>query len=132
MPFVTLKEGGENDWILVRVDPTSKMSTVSMMYPLHTIVITRKDSSTVQRCGLRIDSSVPGDDSTPEETSYVFTVKVQKGLELRVQIDPPFDDHTSEVVLALRVISLATPPVWISQIMMAVLEVQAMERPSGE
>ena len=68
----------------------------------------------------------------PSETPYVFTVKVLQPVWLMVQIDPPFNDHTSEVVLALHVISLATPPVWISQITMAVLEVQAMERPSGE
>jgi len=49
-----------------------------------------------------------------------------------VQIVPPFDDHTSEVVVALRLLSLAATPVWMSQIMMAILEVQAIERPSGE
>jgi hypothetical protein len=49
-----------------------------------------------------------------------------------VQSVRPSNDHTGEVLLALHLISLATPPVWISQIMMAVSEAQAMERPSGE
>ena len=123
---------GENDWILVRVDPTWKISMASMSYTFRTVVITRNDSSTVQRCGLYPDRSVPGDDAVLEETPYVCTAKVSRPLESMVQIDPPFDDHTSEILLALHLISLATPPVWISQIMMAVLEAQAMERPSGE
>ena len=81
------------------------------------------------------DWRVLGDDIVPEGTSYVCTVKIlwPRLSESTVQIDPPFDDHTTEVVQkALYLISLATPPVWISQIMMAILEAQAMERPSGE
>jgi len=102
-----------------------------MSYTLRTVVITRKDSSTVQRCE-GLDQSVPGFDTTPEETSHVCTVKVAQSSESMVQIIPPFDDHTSEILSALHAISLATPPVWISQIMMVVLEAQAIERPSGE
>ena len=113
---MALDKRGENDWILVRVDPTSKMSMISMRYLFCTVVITRKDSSTVQRCGMSRDWSVPGDDIVPEGTSYVCTVKIlwPRLSESMVQIDPPFDDHTTEVVQASYLISLATPPVWIS------------------
>jgi len=78
------------------------------------------------------DRSVPGDDIVPEETSYISTVKVLWSSESMVQIVPPSDDHTNEVLVGLHLISLATPPVWISQIIMAVSEAQAIERPSGE
>ena len=130
---VPLGQERENDSILVRVDPTSEMSMISLV-PLCTVtvVITRKDSSTVQRSGLHLDRSVPGDDIVPEETSYVCTVKVPRPSESIVQIVPPFNDHTSEIFPVLHLISLATPPVWISQITMAISEAQAIERPSGE
>ena len=75
---------------------------------------------------------MPGDDAVPEETQYICTVKVPWSSESIVQIVPPSDDNTSEILLALHLISLTTPPVWISQIMMVVSEAQAMERPSGE
>ena len=50
-----------------------------------------------------------------------------------VQIVAPSNDHVNEILLAaLHSISLATPPVWISQIVSEVLESDARKYPSGE
>ena len=122
-----------NDRILVRVDPTSKMWMASSSPLPRTVVITLKDWSYVQRCSLPADWSAPGDDPVPEEISYIHTMTVTRPItELIVQIVRPSNDHTSDIFLGRHLISLATPPVWMSQIRMAVSEVQAMERPSGE
>ena len=78
------------------------------------------------------DRSVPEDNVAPEEASYMRTMKPPRSSGPMVQIVRPSEDHTREIFLALRLIILATPPVWTSQIMMALLEAQAMEHPSGE
>jgi len=96
------------------------------------VVITKKDLSSVQRCGIFRDRSVLEDNVIPEEALRICTMKDPWYSELMVQIFRPSNDHTRETLLALRSISLATPPVWISQIVMAVSEAQAIERPSGE
>lgn len=107
-----MNEREGNDWILVRVNPTSEISTISTsVHPLGAVVMTRKDSSTAQMCELYSDQSVPRDDIAPEETSHVCTAKAAWSWESMVQIDRPFDDHTNEILLALHFISLATPPV---------------------
>jgi len=72
------------------------------------------------------------DNVVPEETSYVCTTKVPSFPASIAQSVCPSGDHASEIHSVLYVILSTTPPVWISQIMMAVWEVQAMERPSGE
>ena len=128
-----LSKGGKSiDRSFVRADPTLKMSMVSETSLPRTVVITQKESSSVQRCGLSLDRSVPGDNVVPEKMSYVCTMKVAWSSELRVQSVCQFDDHTNEILLGLDLVSVATPPVWISQIMMAVSEAQAREHPSGE
>ena len=92
----------------------------------------KNDLPSTQRYGFPLDWSVPGDDVVPEEMSYICTIKVESSPDSMVQIDPPSDDHTSEILQAPHLISSATPPVWISQIVMPVSGAQAMKRPSGE
>ena len=126
--------GRVNDWILVRlVGPTLMISMVCQpTYSDRFAVITQKDPSSVQRCGVSRDRSVLEDNFVPEGASYICIMKAPWSSGLMVQIFRPSDDHTRETLLVLHSISLATPPVWISQIMMAVSEAQAMDRPSGE
>ena len=129
---VLFTRGRVNDRVLVRVDPTLEMLMARPRHSTRAVVITQKDSSSVQRCGMSRDRIVTEDNIVPEGASCICTMKAPRSFGLMVQIVRPSDDHTSETLLALHLISLAIPPVWTSQIMMAVSETQAMDRPSGE
>jgi len=110
-----------NDRILVRVDPTLKMSTPPSP---SRIVMIQKDLSSTQRYGFLYDQSVVGGDVVPKETSSVGTVKAASLSDSMVwkvesmlpgdmsniftiqvlllsnpvvQIVPPSNDHTSDI-----------------------------------
>ena len=129
---VLFTRGRVDDRVLVRVDSIFEMLMARPRHSTRAVVITQKDSSSVQRYGISRDRIVMEDSVVPEKASYICTMKAPRSFELMVQIVHPSEDHTSETLLALHLISLAIPPVWTSQIMMAVSETQAMDRPSGE
>ena len=75
-----------------------------------------------------------GGNTVPDTTSYLHTVEVfVSELKAITLTSPPSNDHTNDSLGGLlHWSSLATPPVWISQMIIAVLEAQARECPSGE
>ena len=60
------------DSILVITGPTSEILMVQASSS-RSVVMTRKEVLWAQICGSSLDKSVPGDDVTPETTSYTRT-----------------------------------------------------------